>query len=175
MTSVPTTRPTEVDPFLAEKKATMAKASSSGRLIFAIDATASRQPTWDLACQLQGEMFRKVTALGGISAQLLYYRGFSECKASGWETRSERISELMESIDCRAGQTQIGRVLDHASKETRLQKVAAMVFVGDAMEEKRDDLGHRAGALGAVFAAGGIKALADRKDASAALLLRQLK
>ena len=29
----------------------------TGRLIFALDATASRQPTWDLASQVQGELF----------------------------------------------------------------------------------------------------------------------
>ena len=30
---------------------------TSGRLLFALDATASRQPSWDRACQLQGQMW----------------------------------------------------------------------------------------------------------------------
>jgi len=31
-----------------------------GRLIFALDATASRQPSWDQACQIQAQMFAAV-------------------------------------------------------------------------------------------------------------------
>ena len=34
----------------------------TGRLIFAMDATASREPTWDRACQIQGEMFDATAA-----------------------------------------------------------------------------------------------------------------
>ena len=30
---------------------------STHRLLFGIDATASRQPTWDLACELHAELF----------------------------------------------------------------------------------------------------------------------
>ena len=33
-----------------------------GRLIFALDATASREPTWDRACRIQGEMFEATAA-----------------------------------------------------------------------------------------------------------------
>ena len=125
--------------------------SGTGRLIFAFDATASRQETWDAACQLQAEMFREVSRVGAggtLNIQLLYYRGISECKASGWTSRSDKLLRLMESILCHAGRTQIGKVLAHAKKETQLLKVAAVVFVGDAMEEKLDDLCHAAGALG---------------------------
>jgi hypothetical protein len=137
-----------VELFRAEKRASMPR--SSGRLIFALDATMSRQPTWDTAAQLQGNMFREAMSLGGIVVQLVYYRGFNECKASSWETRPEQISRLMEKIDCRAGNAQIGKVLDQAQKEMKIQKVNAVICVGDAMEEKPDVLGHRAGTLGAL-------------------------
>jgi hypothetical protein len=53
-----------------------------GRLIFAVDATASRQPTWDLAAQLQAQMFATIDALGGLDVQLVYYRDLGECVAS---------------------------------------------------------------------------------------------
>ena len=36
------------------------------RLLFAVDATASRQPSWDRACHLQGEMFMATKDLGGL-------------------------------------------------------------------------------------------------------------
>ena len=119
-----------------------------GRLIFALDATMSRQPTWDTACALQADMFRAAAAAGGLDIQLVYFRGLRECRASGWVASSERLAQLMSAIDCRGGHTQIGKVLAHARKETAKQRVQAVVFVGDAMEEKLDDLCAAAGELG---------------------------
>ena len=139
----------DVDAFLAKiEKEQSAQSAAGGRLIFALDATASRQPTWDMACKLQAEMFREAGAIGGLNVQLVYYRSHSECKASGWESRPERLGRLMECIACQSGCTQIGKVLAHAIKQTKAQKVHALVFVGDAMEEGLDDLGHAAGELG---------------------------
>lgn len=119
-----------------------------GRLIFALDATMSRQPTWDTACTLQAEMFREAASVGGLDIQLVYFRGLSECRASGWVAGSERLAELMSRIDCRGGQTQIGKVLSHARDEHAQKRVQALVFVGDAMEEPIDYLCQVAGELG---------------------------
>ena len=119
-----------------------------GRLIFALDATMSRQPTWDSACTLQAEMFREAASAGGLDIQLVYFRGISECRASGWVAGSEKLATLMSRIDCRGGHTQIGKVLSHARQEYGKQRVQALVFVGDAMEEKIDDLCAAAGELG---------------------------
>ena len=125
-----------------------ATAGRRGRLIFALDATMSRQPTWDSACQLQAEMFREAAATGGLDIQLLYFRGLGECGASKWVADSNRLAELMARIACRGGHTQIGKVLSHALKENEQQKVQALVFVGDAMEESVDALCAQAGQLG---------------------------
>src|SRR5450759_4458306 len=119
-----------------------------GRLIFALDATMSRQPTWDCACALQADMFREAASAGGLDIQLVYFRGLGECRASGWVTASERLAELMSAIDCRGGHTQIGKVLSQARQEHAKQRVQALVFVGDAMEEAIDDLCAAAGELG---------------------------
>ncbi|HVV61920.1 MAG TPA: VWA domain-containing protein [Pseudolabrys sp.] len=119
-----------------------------GRLIFALDATMSRQPTWDTACALQADMFREAASVGGLDIQLVYFRGINECRASGWVAQSGRLAELMSGIDCRGGHTQIGKVLNHAREENTKQKVQALVFVGDAMEEAIDDLCKTAGELG---------------------------
>src|SRR6185312_16125556 len=118
-----------------------------GRLIFALDATMSRQPTWDQACQLQAEMFREAATVGGLDLQLVYYRGLAECRASGWVAEPARFGELMSCIDCRGGQTQIGKVLAHARRENDRFKVGALVFIGDAMEENLDELCSGAGEL----------------------------
>jgi hypothetical protein len=123
-------------------------AGKRGRLVFALDATMSRQPTWDTACALQADMFREAASTGGLDIQLVYFRGASECGASQWVADSTKLGQLMSRIDCRGGHTQIGKVLHHARKENEAQKVQALVYVGDAMEEKVDDLCAQAGDLG---------------------------
>ena len=140
----------EIDAFLAHVKglAPTVAAGRRGRLLFALDATMSRQPTWDTACRLQADMFREAAAIGGLDVQLVYYRGLTECRASRWVSQAERLGALMERIDCRGGHTQIGKIIAHARRETEITKVQALVFVGDAMEEKLDDLCHAAGELG---------------------------
>jgi hypothetical protein len=140
----------EIDAFLARVKelAPANSAGGRGRLIFALDATMSRQPTWDTACRLQADMFREAASVGGLEIQLVYYRGLAECRASSWVSQADRLARLMEHIDCRGGHTQIGKLIAHARRETQKAKVQAMVFVGDAMEEKLDDLCQAAGELG---------------------------
>jgi len=137
----------EIDAFL-NRVQTLEPATDRGRLIFALDATMSRQPTWDQACKLQADMFREAAGVGGLDIQLVYYRGLAECRASPWIAEPQRLGALMSRIDCRGGHTQIGKVLSHARREYDGQKVAALVFVGDAMEESLDDLCASAGELG---------------------------
>ena len=123
-------------------------AGGRGRLLFAMDATASREPTWDRACHLQGEMFQETETLGGLEVQLVFYRGFGECKSSPWVDSSRELVRRMTAVKCLGGQTQIGKVLNHALKETKKKRVNALVFVGDCMEEDVDKLCHTAGQLG---------------------------
>ena len=119
-----------------------------GRLIFALDATASREPSWDRACRLQGEMFEATAALGGLDVKLVYYRGFNECQASRWLSNAADLHRVMRRVSCLGGETQIERALAHALGETRTRRVNAVVFVGDAMEENVDRLCQLAGELG---------------------------
>jgi hypothetical protein len=146
----PTSSQGEIDAFLAQVRSLNPRGAPGrrGRLIFALDATMSRQPTWDTACRLQGDMFREAASIGGLDVQLVYYRGLSECRASRWVSQAERLAELMTCIDCRGGQTQIRKILRHARAETERTEVQALVFVGDAMEESVDDLCATAGELG---------------------------
>jgi hypothetical protein len=139
-----------VDAFLKKLAAmpVVRPAGPRGRLIFALDATASRQPTWDQACELQAEMFVEAAALGGLDIQLVYYRGFGEFEASDWLGQSAELTRKMTGVRCLGGRTQIGRVLRHAVAETKRQRVNALVFVGDAMEEAIDRLCDLAGQLG---------------------------
>jgi hypothetical protein len=136
----------DIDAFLGQARALdpAVKSGQRGRLLFALDATMSRQPT----CQLQAEMFREAAAVGGLDLQLVYYRGLAECRASGWIAQPERFGKLMSRIDCRGGPTQIAKVLTHARRENERFRVGALVFIGDAMEESLDELCKGAGELG---------------------------
>ena len=217
----------EIDRFLVDVRGRAPKSGGGrGRLVFAMDATMSRQPSWDRALAIQAEMFRATAAIGGLDVQLVYFRGLGECRASKWVGNPEALARLMTSVYCQGGHTQIGRVLRHALTETAKKQVNALVYVGDCMEENVDDLCVLAGELGmnrvpifmfheghepiagrafreiarlssgaycpfdsasadqlrellsavAVYAAGGLAALADHRDTgSARRLLEQLK
>ena len=139
----------DIAAFVAKARALSPHApGAKGRLIFALDATMSRQPTWDMACALQADMFRETATLGSLDIRLVYYRGLNECRATGWISDSTRLAALMSKIDCRGGDTQIGKVLTEARREAVASGVRAVVFVGDAMEEKVDELCVKAGELG---------------------------
>ena len=140
----------EIDAFIqrARTLAPPTEAGQRGRLIFALDATMSRQPTWDTACTLQAEMFREAGSIGGLDVQLVYFRGLNECRASRWVSDGAGLGDLMGRIHCVGGHTQIRKVLQHARSEADRGKVAALVYVGDAMEEGIDDLAAAAGELG---------------------------
>lgn len=122
-------------------------AAAKGRLIFAMDATASREPSWDHASRIQGEMFEAAANLGGIEIQLVYYRSYAECKASRWLRTAAELHDAMRAVICAAGETQIERVLRHAIAAARSAHLDALIFVGDAMEENADTLARLAGEL----------------------------
>ena len=138
----------------AARHAPAPNAANRGRLIFALDATMSRQATWDLAQALQGKMFEAAAGIGGLDVQLVYFRGFGECRASPFVSGGQGLAALMRRISVQGGLTQLRKVLVHARDEARKAKVAALVFVGDAMEEGVDDVTHVAGEL----ALAGVKA-----------------
>jgi hypothetical protein len=147
---------TEVNAFIDKVRSmptTQGKNNHRGRLIFALDATASREPTWDHASHLQGEMFRETANLGGLEIQLCYYRGFGEFHASTWLNNPDQLLRQMTGVHCLAGHTQIYKLLKHAIREAQSatkegRKISAVVFIGDCVEEDIDQLGHSAGKLG---------------------------
>ena len=141
----------EIDSFLSKVASLPVRSAPSGaggRLIFAMDATASREPTWDRACALQGQMFVETEALGGLEVQLCYFRGMGEFAASPWLRRSQDLLRHMQAVRCRGGITQIRRVLLHAARQAREKRISALVLIGDCMEEDIDAVCAAAGKLG---------------------------
>jgi hypothetical protein len=163
-----------IDSFLEEAKrlGPLESGAPRARLVFALDATMSRQPTWDLACRVQGEMFAAASHAGGLSVQLVYFRGFDECRSSGWVADPRALTNLMTRISCRSGQTQVGRVLRHVRNEASQSPLKVLVYVGDAMEEPIDDLCAVAGELGLI----GVKAFMfhEGNDPEAAQAFREI-
>jgi hypothetical protein len=150
MAKLPTRRSSqkEIAQFLQTSSAIAQFVERQPRLLFAIDATASRQPTWDRACHLQQEMFLAGGAVATLAVQLCYYRGFAQFHSSRWLTDSAALARLMAQVHCEGGHTQIARLLRHAQAEHRKTAVRALVFIGDAVEENPDDLCDLAGQCG---------------------------
>jgi hypothetical protein len=114
--------------------------SRRGRLIFALDATASREATWDMASQLQTAMFEEAAKIGGLDLQLVYYRGADEVRYSSWFSDAHEFVSRMSTIRCMAGTTKIARVCQHIRSENAREKINAAIFVGDAVEEPPQEL-----------------------------------
>ncbi|HTR85438.1 MAG TPA: VWA domain-containing protein [Reyranella sp.] len=141
--------PSAVDAFVRDVARLPATGTTGrGRILFALDATASREPTWDAATSQQGEMFMAASELGGIDVRLAFYRGFDEFKVSRWTSDGRELARLMSSVRCLAGRTQIARLLRYAGEQKRESRLDAVVFVGDCCEEDADAVGHTAGELG---------------------------
>jgi hypothetical protein len=143
------TLPAQTSPRVAALLARVQKARA--RLIFALDATASRERTWDLACQLQSEMFLEAAKIGGIEIQLVWYRGENECSHTAWTSHALELATQMRRTRCEAGATKIARVLRHIRSEHKHQKVDAVVFIGDAVEEPLGELYDLAAGLPPIF------------------------
>ena len=103
----------------------------------------------DRACQIQGGDVRRhgPRSAGSPSSWSITAASASARRASGCRD-SRALVRVMTAVRCLGGHTQIRKVLRHALDETQVQKVHALVFVGDSMEENVDELCAIAGELG---------------------------
>ena len=113
------------------------------------------------APQFQGDL----TAGEGLSAAVLR-------QASRWVGQAGELIKLMVRVGCRAGRTQIHRILRHAINETEKRRVHALIFIGDSCEESVDTLGDLAGRLGLL----GVKAFVfhEGNDREAAYAFQEI-
>ena len=150
MAQPPALRP-DVKSFLAKAGSNappVVRPGDTQRILFALDATASREPTWDLAMHLHAELFRAAAdSVPAAQVQLVYYRGFQEFHVSPWLSSAAQLLGNMTSVRCHGGLTQISRVLRHALREAKRERVKAAVFIGDACEEPPAELIAAAGKL----------------------------
>ena len=159
----------DVSNFLAKVRS---RAHGNGRLMFALDATASREASWDRACALHAEMFDVAASMGGIAVQLCYYRGYREFHHTAWSSDAAALLREMSAVRCAGGITQLERVLAHAVSESKSGRVGALVFIGDAFEEDIDRCADIAGQLGLLKVP--VFAFQEGHDRNAERALRQI-
>ena len=143
-TNLPTGHTQRVSDFLSK-----VQASQRGRIAFVIDATGSRERTWDAATQLQGEMFSEAASLGGLEMQVTYFGGLNNVASSSWTSDARELQHFMGNIRCDAGYTKYARALAHVRKEHEQQAISAVIAIGDMLEEEPRTLYDAVAGLGA--------------------------
>ena len=123
--------------------------TSRGRLIFGLDATASRKAGMGYGGQRsRAQMFREAAAIGNLDLQLVFYRGEANAKP---QAGSPIPPARPHHVDDRLPGRQDPDREDSeptSQKETALLHVGRLVFIGDALEENPDTLVTRARELG---------------------------
>ena len=120
--------------------------AATGRLIVALDLTSSRVESLRQAQKATAAMFAAIKAVGAMAVKLTYYRGDHECRAGAWHDDAEAVTGAMLSLCCKAGNTQIARVLKLALAEK--EKLSGVVFIGDHCEDNPEELLNLAATLG---------------------------
>jgi len=101
---------------------------------FLIDATGSREQTWELAQTIQAKMFQAVSGLKAVSLRLVYF-GNNRLTALGWDNNPNSVAKHMAAVRCRTGLTQIIEGLQSFIDERPDGKAAAIILIGDCFEE----------------------------------------
>jgi len=129
-TNLPASHAKQVAEFLSRQR------TVRGRLAFVIDATASREPTWDTASQLQAEMFSETAKLGGLEMVVIYFRGMDEVGASNSTSDARELHHFMGRIRCEGGYTKYARAFERVRQEHQRTPFTAVIAIGDMLEEE---------------------------------------
>lgn len=121
--------------FSSPKSETLIKAISTEnpRLLFSMDATASRDPAWDIARELTGAMFEAIP--GELDVALAYHSGSRLQEVTPFTSKVSGFQRKIQQVQCHAGLTCLNEVLDHAVNVTRLK---ALIYIGDCFEEEEE-------------------------------------
>lgn len=100
------------------------------KLLFSMDATASREATWDIAQDLTQSMFDQIP--GGLKIALAYHGGGRLKEVSEFRSDVQYFKKKVSEVSCDPGTTALCEILDHAANERGL---SALIYIGDAYEE----------------------------------------
>ena len=94
----------EVDAFLAKAARIPALSQVKGRLIFAIDATMSRQPTWDRAAEIQtGDVRRRRRRWADSAFNSFIFAASANSKQVNGQHRRRLCARAMQRVTCCSG------------------------------------------------------------------------
>ena len=142
-TSLPSSHAKAIAAFLEKQRVVR------GRIAFVIDATMSREHSWDAAAQIQAEMFAEAAKFGTLEMQVTYFRGFDEVKSSVWTSDARELQHFMGRVRCDSGHTKYARALACVRKEHQQQAISAVIAIGDMLEEEPRTLYDAVAGLGA--------------------------
>lgn len=100
------------------------------RLLFAMDATASREASWNVAKEITGAMFEAVP--GELDVALAYHSGGRLREMTPFSSEARAFLDKVQSVHCFAGRTALNEILDKASITPGLK---ALIYIGDCFEE----------------------------------------
>ena len=104
-------------------------------ICFVIDATGSRQASWQQAQRTQAEMFDAVKTAGNLKLSIVCHRGGS-VKDLGSFASPDDAKRRMAEVSCESGNTRIVDSLQSALGK----KPSTIIMVGDCFEESFTDL-----------------------------------
>jgi hypothetical protein len=104
------------------------------RIGFLVDATASRENTWEQAQTIQAKMFRSASGLRALKLRLVYFGGNRLTKLN-WNDNARNIAAHMAEVRCHSGLTQIIPGLQAFIDEKPENRADAIILIGDCFEE----------------------------------------
>lgn len=120
------------------------------RLVFAFDATASREPAWELARQVTDSLFRVVP--GELDIALAVHGAGAVHTFTPFSPDPHSLRDAAASVKCQAGMTALVQLMDQVLAQSG---VKVMMYTGDCFEEDPQAAYDRADS----FKARGIKAI----------------
>lgn len=115
------------------KQETLAKAltqESRHRLLFSMDATASREASWNVAKEITDAMFKAVPGI--LDVALAYHGGGRLQELTPFSPNAKVFLDKLHTVQCKAGTTALNDILD---KATDISQLKALIYIGDCFEE----------------------------------------
>ena len=99
-------------------------------LLFAMDATASREPAWAAAQKITSKMFEQIPA--DLRVALAYHSGGELKEVTPYTDNAKQFADKVHQVRCQAGATALNAILSNAAQTRGLK---ALVYIGDCFEE----------------------------------------
>lgn len=104
--------------------------ASRPRLVFAVDATASREPAWAAARQVTDALVKALP--GELDVALAVHGGGRVHTFTGFTNNAATLRDQAAGVTCQAGHTRLLPILSASGKQ---RNVRVIVYIGDVFEE----------------------------------------